>query len=57
LLDFQKEYHRSPTPQDGDILLSNKLKYLADMGIDDESILDDSLIRYYIGINGVSSNT
>ncbi|KAI7905522.1 uncharacterized protein BX663DRAFT_500033 [Cokeromyces recurvatus] len=44
LLKFEKEYQRIPTKADEKLLLENKSKYLSDMGINDDSILDDNLI-------------
>ncbi|CAO3626366.1 unnamed protein product [Mucor fragilis] len=45
LLKFQKDHHRSPTSEDAQYLVENKAKYLADMGIEDTSVLDDKLIN------------
>lgn len=45
LLKFQKDHHRSPTSEDAQYLVENKAKYLADMGIEDTSVLDDKLIK------------
>ncbi|CEP06929.1 hypothetical protein [Parasitella parasitica] len=45
LLKFQKDHHRSPTQEDTQSLLDNKAQYLADMGIDDTTVLDDTLLN------------
>jgi hypothetical protein len=45
LLKFQRDHHRSPNKEDVQLLLENKAKYLADMGIEDASVLDDSLLK------------
>ncbi|GAN10669.1 SUMO-activating enzyme subunit 1 isoform X2 [Mucor ambiguus] len=45
LFKFQRDHHRSPTNEDAQYLIENKAKYLADMGIDDTSVLDDRLLN------------
>ncbi|KAI8069845.1 SUMO-activating enzyme subunit 1-like protein [Gilbertella persicaria] len=45
LFQFQKEYKRSPTEQDIDTLIQNKPQYLKNMGIEDQSVLDNELLR------------
>ncbi|CAO0795415.1 unnamed protein product [Mucor circinelloides] len=44
LLKFQRDHNRSPTNEDAKYLIENKAKYLADMGIEDTSVLDDKLL-------------
>lgn len=45
LFKFQQEYKRAPGPEDGDLLVELKPKYLQSMGISDASVLDDALLR------------
>ncbi|KAI8354618.1 SUMO-activating enzyme subunit 1 [Choanephora cucurbitarum] len=44
LFKFQKEHKRSPSEDDIQLLIEQKPKLLADMGIEDDSLLDDELI-------------
>ncbi|ORY96754.1 hypothetical protein BCR43DRAFT_492212 [Syncephalastrum racemosum] len=45
LFKFQQEHKRVPGPEDSDLLVELKPKYLQNMGISDASVLDDALIR------------
>jgi ubiquitin-like 1-activating enzyme E1 A len=45
LLKFQKQHNRSPTKHDAESLISNKAQYLNEMGISNESLLDDDLLK------------
>lgn len=45
LFKFQRDHHRSLTNEDVQYLVENKAKYLADMGIEDTTVLDDRLLK------------
>ncbi|KAI8640063.1 hypothetical protein BD408DRAFT_476878 [Parasitella parasitica] len=45
LLKFQRDHHRSPTQEDARSLIDNKAQFLADMGIEDATVLDDTLLN------------
>ncbi|KAF1798899.1 hypothetical protein V8B55DRAFT_1521457 [Mucor lusitanicus] len=45
LFKFQRDHHRSLTNEDVQYLVENKAKYLADMGIEDTTVLDDRLLN------------
>lgn len=45
LFKFQKENGRSPNKVDTEALINRKAQYLSDMGISNESLLDDGLLR------------
>ncbi|KAI8377382.1 SUMO-1 activating enzyme subunit 1, isoform CRA_b [Blakeslea trispora] len=44
LLKFQKEHKRSPSESDVKLLIEQKPKLMADMGIEDSTVLEDELI-------------
>lgn len=45
-MKFEKEQGRPPTQQDIAVLLENKSRYLSEMGVEDATVLDDSLLKY-----------
>lgn len=50
LLKFQKENGRSPSKEDADALILTKAKYLSSMGIEDDSTVDEGLLREVVNL-------